>query len=60
MTWILVLTLATGLSGPVHVPEDACKMTAAMVAAGEPVFVELESGSVELVIDAKCTQEAGA
>ena len=60
MTWILFLTLATGLSGPIQVDEDACKMTAEMVRRGLPVSVRLEDGSVVDVVDAVCTQEAGA
>ena len=60
MTWILFLTLATGLSGPIQVDEDACKMTAEMVRRGLPVSVRLEDGSIVDVVDAVCTQEASA
>ena len=60
MTWILFLTLATGLSGPIQVDEDACKMTAEMVRRGLPVSVRLEDGSIVDVVDAVCTQEAAA
>lgn len=60
MTWILTLVLSSGLSGPIELPEEACKLTAAMVASGEPVFVELETGRVELVVQADCRQETGA
>ena len=60
MTWILFLTLATGLSGPIQVDEDACKMTAEMVRRGLPVSVRLEDGSIVEVVDAVCTQEPAA
>ena len=56
MTWLLILTLLSGLSGPVEMEEAVCKATAAAVASGQPVFVELQSGAVELVIKAECTQ----
>lgn len=55
--WILILTLASGLSGPVEVHEEACKLTAAKVQAGEAVFVELLDGSIELVTSAECKGE---
>ena len=60
MTWVLILTLATGVSGPVHVPEEACRMTEYMVSQGLPVSVQLEDDSIVEVVDAVCTQEAGA
>lgn len=57
MNFILTIVLASGLSGPVEMPEDICKATAEMVQSGSPVFVELESGSVELVVEATCEQK---
>ena len=60
MTWILFLTLATGLSGAIQVDEEACKMTAEMVRRGLPVSVRLEDGSIVEAVDAVCTQEAAA
>ncbi len=60
MTWLLILTLSSGLSGPVEMPEEICKLTAARIAAGEPVYVELEGGAVEQVVEAECKQEVGA
>lgn len=58
--WILLLTLATGVSGPIQVDEEACRMTEYMIRNGLPVSVQLEDDSIVEVVDAVCTQEAGA
>lgn len=57
MTWLLIITLFSGLSGPVEMEEAICKATAAAVQSGTPVFVELESGAVDLVLTAECKAE---
>lgn len=61
MTWLLMITLLSGLSGPVQMEEALCKATALAVQSGQSVFVELQSGAVELVVKAECKmQEVGA
>lgn len=52
--WILLLTLATGVSGPIQVDEEACRMTEYMVSQGLPVSVRLEDDSVVEVTEAVC------
>ena len=58
MIWVLVITLASGLSGPVAMEREPCLLMAAAVAAGEPVVVELADGRLERVIAAECRTEA--
>jgi len=61
MLWLLTIVLASGLSGPVQMEEAVCKATALAVQSGTQVFVELESGVVDLVVSAECKmQEVGA
>lgn len=56
MSWVLMIFLASGLSGPVEMDREPCLLMAAAVAAGEPVLVELEDKSIHLVVRAECSQ----
>lgn len=57
MIWVLILTLATGVTGPVYVTEEACRLTEDVVRQGYPVSVQLEDDSIVEVVDARCEQQ---
>lgn len=58
-SWILILTLVTGASGPIEVPEEACRMTEDMIRRGLPVSVRLEDDSIVEVSNAVCVPPEG-
>ena len=57
MIYILTIVLASGIWAPVEMAKAPCELAVQMLAAGQPIYVELEDGSKHQVIAAECTQK---
>ena len=52
--WMLYVILATGQSGPMFVPREACDLAAVTAAKGQLIPMDMEDGSVNFVVAAAC------